>query len=307
VVPGPGDFEIEVLDADPRRLKKVRITRTRAVLHGASEAPDRARRVYAAKRRPPHLLCRSPRPTKATVNESERAYRAAVARIVLAWGWRRALVAFAAGALSALALAAGECLPGAVSHVPVAIWLIEGASAAGSAALISAAIAAGGSGSVFSWPGSTGSALHSGRRQDFAWLLPFAVIGLPAGLAFYTRSHSQLPACCGRADRCVSLLWRSRSPQRMAARPSALRLSVEHDRLFAHRALGAGAGLRADRAMGLTFLAVWLFASPAVAGRRGERYAAAVVDGGDPLALVVMSPSMACCVSRARRRNTSTA
>src|SRR5258708_2903830 len=27
VVPGPGDFEIEVLDADPRRLKKVRITR----------------------------------------------------------------------------------------------------------------------------------------------------------------------------------------------------------------------------------------------------------------------------------------
>jgi CBS domain containing-hemolysin-like protein len=29
VVPGPGEFEIEVLDADPRRLKKVRITRGR--------------------------------------------------------------------------------------------------------------------------------------------------------------------------------------------------------------------------------------------------------------------------------------
>jgi CBS domain containing-hemolysin-like protein len=29
VVPGPGDFEIEVLDADPRRLKKVRITRNK--------------------------------------------------------------------------------------------------------------------------------------------------------------------------------------------------------------------------------------------------------------------------------------
>src|ERR1043165_8057475 len=27
VVPGPGDFEVEVLDSDPRRLKKVRITR----------------------------------------------------------------------------------------------------------------------------------------------------------------------------------------------------------------------------------------------------------------------------------------
>jgi CBS domain containing-hemolysin-like protein len=32
VVPGPGDFEIEVLDSDPRRLKKVRITRTKSRL-----------------------------------------------------------------------------------------------------------------------------------------------------------------------------------------------------------------------------------------------------------------------------------
>jgi len=30
IVPGPGDFEIEVLDADPRRLKRVRITRRKA-------------------------------------------------------------------------------------------------------------------------------------------------------------------------------------------------------------------------------------------------------------------------------------
>ena len=28
VVPGPGDFEIEVLDSDPRRLERVRITRS---------------------------------------------------------------------------------------------------------------------------------------------------------------------------------------------------------------------------------------------------------------------------------------
>src|SRR5215212_4552843 len=32
VVPGPGDFEIEVLDSDPRRLKKVRITRGKSRL-----------------------------------------------------------------------------------------------------------------------------------------------------------------------------------------------------------------------------------------------------------------------------------
>jgi CBS domain containing-hemolysin-like protein len=38
VVSGPGDFEIEVLDSDPRRLKKLRITRS-------SGRPERARRT----------------------------------------------------------------------------------------------------------------------------------------------------------------------------------------------------------------------------------------------------------------------
>src|ERR1700752_1198224 len=38
VVPGPGNFEIEVLDSDPRRLKKVRIT------HGSPERTERAAR-----------------------------------------------------------------------------------------------------------------------------------------------------------------------------------------------------------------------------------------------------------------------
>jgi CBS domain containing-hemolysin-like protein len=42
VVPGPGDFEIEVLDADPRRLKKVRITRTKSRLERRERAARRA-------------------------------------------------------------------------------------------------------------------------------------------------------------------------------------------------------------------------------------------------------------------------
>ena len=40
VVPGPGEFEIEVLDADPRRLKRVRITRSK----GGPERRERAKR-----------------------------------------------------------------------------------------------------------------------------------------------------------------------------------------------------------------------------------------------------------------------
>ena len=53
VVPGPGNFEIEVLDSDPRRLKKVRITR-RLVPSGAERA---ARRRDAA----PTIVPRRPR------------------------------------------------------------------------------------------------------------------------------------------------------------------------------------------------------------------------------------------------------
>src|SRR5262249_32893535 len=50
----------------------------------------------------------------------------------------------------------------------------------------------------------------------------------------------------------------------MAARPCALGLSVERLWLCAHRPAGAGAGRRAGRAVGLTFVAVAVFASPAV-------------------------------------------
>ena len=50
VVPGPGDFEIEVLDADPRRLKRVRITR-RNGRPGRRDAPRRRRDAGARRRR----------------------------------------------------------------------------------------------------------------------------------------------------------------------------------------------------------------------------------------------------------------
>jgi hypothetical protein len=43
LVPGPGPFEIEVLDADPRRVKKLRIYRSADRRNGhRAEAPRRA-------------------------------------------------------------------------------------------------------------------------------------------------------------------------------------------------------------------------------------------------------------------------
>lgn len=50
LVPGPGPFEIEILDADPRRVKRVRIYHRKPSLRGAERAP--ARRPPA----PPHHL-----------------------------------------------------------------------------------------------------------------------------------------------------------------------------------------------------------------------------------------------------------
>jgi len=47
--------------------------------------------------------------------------------IVLAWGWRRALIAFVAGALSALAMAPFSFWPILFVTFPTLVWLIDGA------------------------------------------------------------------------------------------------------------------------------------------------------------------------------------
>ena len=49
--------------------------------------------------------------------------------IMLAWGWRRAAIAFAAGALSTLALAPLNAWPVLAVTFPVLVWLIDGAAA----------------------------------------------------------------------------------------------------------------------------------------------------------------------------------
>lgn len=41
LVPGPGPFEIEILDADPRRVKRVRIYRRKPALRAAERSPSR--------------------------------------------------------------------------------------------------------------------------------------------------------------------------------------------------------------------------------------------------------------------------
>jgi apolipoprotein N-acyltransferase len=106
--------------------------------------------------------------------------------IVLAWGWRRGLIAFVAGALSALAMAPFNFWPILFLTFPTLVWLIDGAGV-GRWGGVGVAAATGwyfGFGYFVAGLYWVGYAFLV-DAPTFGWLLPFAVIGLPALLAVY--------------------------------------------------------------------------------------------------------------------------
>ncbi len=85
----------------------------------------------------------------------------------------------------------------------------------------------------------------------FAWLMPFAVLGLPAYLALFPALGFALARLIWTRDASrVLALAVGAHGQRMAARPCAVGLSLECLRLRAVGAAGAGADGVADRAVG---------------------------------------------------------
>jgi apolipoprotein N-acyltransferase len=185
--------------------------------------------------------------------------------IVLAYGLRRWLIAFAAGALSALAMAPFNAWPVLFLTFPALVWLIDGA-AAGRWGGVPLAAATGwwfGFGYFVAGLYWIGYAFLV-DAQTFGWLLPFAVIGLPAVLAIYT----------GLGTALARLLW-TRGPTRILALGAALTTT---EWLRGHLFTGFpwntfGYALTAPLALaqsasvigiwGLTFIAVVVFASPA--------------------------------------------
>ncbi|MGJ4951064.1 apolipoprotein N-acyltransferase [Bradyrhizobium sp. HKCCYLS20291] len=106
--------------------------------------------------------------------------------IVLAWGWKRAAIALAAGAVSSLAMAPFNAWPVLAITFPVVVWLIDGAAAGRRRGLPAAALAGFCFGMGYFVPGLywIGNAFLV-DAETFAWLMPFAVLGLPAYLALF--------------------------------------------------------------------------------------------------------------------------
>src|SRR5258707_12171854 len=196
--------------------------------------------------------------------------------IILTWGWKRAGIALLAGALSSLAMAPFNAWPILLVTFPVAVWQVDGAGAGRWRGVPAAALTGWWFGLGYFVPGLywIGYAFLV-DAQTFAWLMPFAVLGLPAYLALFPAFGFGL----------ARLIW-SKDGSRVIALAASLTAS---EWLRGHVLTGFpwnafGYALTNPLALaqvasliglwGLTFLSVAIFASPAVlidGNSRGRR------------------------------------
>jgi apolipoprotein N-acyltransferase len=211
--------------------------------------------------------------------------------VILAWGWRRAAIACLAGAASTLAMAPVNLWPVLILTFPLLVWLVDGA-AAGRWGSVGPAFVAGwwfGFGYFLAGLYWIGYAFLVDAKT-FGWLLPVAVTVLPAGLAVFT----------GFGVALARLLW-TPGPLRILTLAAALTAS---EWLRGHVLTGFpwnafGYALTTPLALaqsaavfgiwGLTFIAVAVFASPAVLADEGKgpRWAAVLAALGVLAALAV--------------------
>jgi apolipoprotein N-acyltransferase len=204
-------------------------------------------------------------------------------KVILSWGWRRALIAFAAGALAVLSQAPFDFFAVCLVSFPVLVWLIDGAVTEGRSGwfrrLVPAFVVGWWFGFGYFLAGLwwIGNALLV-EADSFAWALPLAILVLPAGLAIFY----------GLAAACARVFW-SDGIGRIAAiafgfgAAEWLRAVVLTG--FPWNAIGYAAmpspllmqSISATGLFGMNALAVFVFAMPALlASRRHARAGAAI-------------------------------
>ncbi len=199
-------------------------------------------------------------------------------RLLLLWGWPRRLATFAAGALSALALAPINAAPILFLTLPALVLLIDGAVVAGPNGvrrLRPAAITGWWFGFGYFSAGLhwVGVAFFAEGRSELVPLMPVAIVGLAAGLALFTAFGTFL----------ARLLW-SDGPTRIFALAVGLGVS---EWLRGHVLTGfpwnllgqavaftdiTAQGASVVGIYGLTFAGIAVFAAPALlADERGHQ------------------------------------
>ena len=193
-------------------------------------------------------------------------------RIMLLGGWRRALLAFLAGAFGVLALPPFNIFAALFVSFPLLVWLLDGIGGS----FLARMRAAFGLGWLFGWGYFVAGLWWLGHAlmvdaDEFAWALPLAVLGLPAYLALYY----------GLAAMIARLFW-SDGVGRIAALAFGFGLGEWLRGFvltgFPWNAIGYGAMpvplmMQSAHVMGVagvTVLAVFMFSMPALlATRRG--------------------------------------
>lgn len=203
-------------------------------------------------------------------------------RTVLVWGWRRAALALAAGAASALAMAPFHVWPILFVTFPLLIWLIDGAGAGRYGRLVSAAA----SGWWFGFGYFVAGLYWMGiaflvDAYTFAWLMPLAIVGLPACLALFTALGAAL----------ASAFWTDGAPRILVFAAAMTFVEFLRGTIlsgFPWNAFGYALGAPLALAQmfsvvglwGMTLFALLIFATPAALSAPGSR-------GWRPLAIAI--------------------
>jgi len=113
-----------------------------------------------------------------------------VGRIILLWGWRRALVAFLAGLVAVPMQAPFDFFAVGFVSFPILVWLIDGATVAPASGLLRRLVPVFAVGCWFGFGYFLGGLWWIGsallvEAESFAWALPFAVLGVPLILSLF--------------------------------------------------------------------------------------------------------------------------